>query len=142
MNSKRIERFVATYQKIDIDNISLLREIYHSDITFIDPLHKVQGIAALEEYFQHLYSNVKSISFNIDETLEVADKGCLYWTMSYSHPSLNSGKVINVLGHSRLTFDNEKVIFHQDYLDTNSMIFEHIPVVGHFIKYLKKRAAK
>ncbi|MEP2650950.1 MAG: nuclear transport factor 2 family protein [Paraglaciecola sp.] len=142
MNPNKIDNFVAAYQNINKDNLALLKDIYHQDVVFIDPLHKVEKITELEQYFSHLYSNVQSITFKIDESLEIADKGFLYWTMVYSHPSLNGGADINVMGHSRLEFKGNLVIFHQDYVDTNAMIFEHIPVVGKLIKYLKKRASE
>ncbi|WP_133470867.1 nuclear transport factor 2 family protein [Paraglaciecola marina] len=142
MNSNKIEHFVSVYQNLNKDNLALLKDIYHHDVVFIDPMHKVDGIKDLEQYFSHLYSNVQSITFNIDESIEIADKGFLYWTMIYCHPYLNGGKPINVTGHSRLTFKNGWVIFHQDYVDTNAMIFEYIPVIGRLIKHLKKRASK
>lgn len=142
MNSNKIENFVSVYQSLNIDNLALLKDIYHEDVVFIDPLHKVEGLTELEQYFSHLYSNVQSITFNIDESIEIDDKGFLYWTMIYCHPSLNNGKPINVTGHSRLKFKNGWVVFHQDYVDTNAMIFEYIPVIGRLIKYLKKRASK
>ncbi|MEO9946254.1 nuclear transport factor 2 family protein [Paraglaciecola sp.] len=142
MNSKKIENFVTIYQKLNKDNLALLEDIYHQDVVFIDPLHTVEGLKELEQYFSHLYSNLQSITFNIDESVEINDRGFLYWTMTYCHPSLNRGKPINVSGHSRIKFHNERVIFHQDYVDTNTMIFEHIPLVGKVIKYLKKRASK
>ena len=140
MNSNKVKNFITVYQKLNNDNIHLIKDIYHNDVIFIDPLHTAKGVDELEKYFRHLYSNVQSITFNIDEFTETAEKGFLYWTMIYCHPSLNGGKNITVTGHSYLKFEDELVIFHQDYLDTNAMIFEYIPAIGRFIKYLKKRA--
>jgi hypothetical protein len=142
MISSRTKGFIDVYQGLNKDNLSVLKDIYHTNIKFIDPLHSVEGIEQLEQYFCHLYTNVQSISFNIDECIETADRGFVYWTMTYSHTSLNGGKEISVSGHSRLQFQQDLVIFHQDYLDTNAMIFEHIPVVGRLIKYLKHRASQ
>ncbi|MDU0354711.1 nuclear transport factor 2 family protein [Paraglaciecola aquimarina] len=142
MDINRIEAFLQTYQKLNKDNLELLRNIYHPDIQFVDPLHSVTGLQALTEYFNNLYANVQSIEFIIDQSFEHDDRGFLYWTMIYRHSSLNGGKPITVSGHSHLKFQQQLVIFHQDYLDSNAMLFEHIPLIGYAIKYLKQRASQ
>ncbi|WP_158969804.1 nuclear transport factor 2 family protein [Paraglaciecola sp. L3A3] len=142
MDTNRTEAFIQVYQRLNKDNLYQLKDIYHGDIQFIDPLHTVHGMQQLEQYFSHLYANVESIEFTIEECFESNDRGFLYWTMTYRHTSLNGGKPISVKGHSRLKFQQQLVIFHQDYLDTNAMLFEHIPVIGRLIKYLKRKASQ
>jgi hypothetical protein len=141
MSESKIEGFIDAYQKLNRDNLFLLNDIYHPEIQFSDPLHQVNGLDNLTTYFAHLYQNVSSIGFKIDEYDESNNKGFLYWTMTYTHNSLNKGKPISVKGHSRLTFEGPRVIFHQDYLDTNEMIFQHVPVLGKFIKFIKRKAS-
>ena len=50
-----VEGFVATYQKLNNSNLNKLADIYHQDITFRDPLHQIQGVDNLTNYFEHLY---------------------------------------------------------------------------------------
>ena len=142
MSNRNIESFIDVYQNLNKNNLSLFNDIYTQDVRFVDPLHSLQGLSQLESYFGHLYENVTSINFNIDDYTEADDKGFLYWTMTYSHKSLSRGKPISVEGHSRLIFNQEKVSFHQDYLDSNAMIFEHVPVAGKLIKFMKRKAGQ
>lgn len=142
MSNHQIESFIDVYQNLNRDNLFLLKDIYSHDVEFIDPLHSVKGLQQLEDYFQHLYTHVISIHFEIEDYTKSEQKGFLYWTMTYSHKSLNSANPISVKGHSRLIFERQKVRFHQDYLDTNAMIFEHVPVVGRLIKHMKSKACK
>ena len=59
--------------------------------------------------------------------------------MTYSHKQLNSGKPITVEGHSFIMGDDSKVTYHRDYVDLGQMLYEHIPVLGRLIQWVKKR---
>ena len=142
MLSDKTQRFIQLYQKLNKDNLRLLSEIYHGDIQFTDPLHSLQGIDALTRYFSKLYENVTNINFVIDDVIEGDNQAGIYWTMHFTHNALRKGQPITVVGHSRLRFSDGLVICHQDYFDTNSMLFDHVPVLGGLMRMLKSRAAQ
>ncbi|MDN4501053.1 nuclear transport factor 2 family protein [Alteromonadaceae bacterium BrNp21-10] len=142
MLSENAQRFIHLYQNLNKDNLSLLKDIYHPDIHFTDPLHSINGLDALTAYFTKLYSNVSEVSFVIEDSMEHAECVGIYWNMQFSHPALRKGLPITVCGHSRLKFKNDVVIFHQDYFDTNNMLFEHVPLLGRLIRMLKRRASQ
>jgi hypothetical protein len=62
--------------------------------------------------------------------------------MSYQHVKLNKGKVVTIVGTSHIKGENDKVIYHRDYLDLGAMLYEQLPVLGKFILWIKKQAAK
>lgn len=134
--------FIDNYSQLSTDNLALLENIYHKDVTFIDPLHEVKGFENLQVYFYGLYESLTSCFFTIEHIFEKNNEAAVYWTMSYQHPKLNSGKVITVQGHSHIKGEHEKVIYHRDYLDAGAMLYEHIPLIGRIIKWIKVRAAK
>lgn len=134
-----LAHFTSTYQRLDKDNLELLTTLYHEKIAFQDPLHKVNGINDFLAYFKHLYSNINSCKFVIDHTMQQDNEAAVYWRMHYQHPRLNYGNIITVSGHSHLKEQGGKIIFHRDYLDAGAMIYEHIPLFGHAIRWLKKR---
>ncbi|WP_462156048.1 nuclear transport factor 2 family protein [Pseudoalteromonas piscicida] len=136
---QRTQRFVAIYNEIDKYCLSKLASIYTEDISFVDPLHKIQGLDALTSYFQGLYENVSEIEFLVTNAYLVDDVSFIYWTMSYQHPKLNSGKIIEVDGHSRLSFIGEKVAQHRDYFDSAQMLYRQVPLLGGVIRLLDKR---
>ena len=139
-----LSEFINTYQKLDKTNLSLLNNIYHQDVMFQDPIHQVEGLGNLNQYFQHLYSNLITCEFVIDEVVagEESSSAAIYWTMSYQHQKLNGGKTVYVQGNSLLKMADDKVIYHRDYLDLGSMLYEQIPVLGKFIKLIKRKAAQ
>jgi len=133
--------FVNNYQQLSTDNLHLLTEIYHQDITFIDPIHTVEGITGLQAYFARLYTNIQACDFVINDIIAAPNQAAVYWEMHYQHPKLNKGKIVSVTGSSHLKAQDNKVIYHQDYLDVGTMLYEQLPVVGRFIRWIKARAA-
>ena len=68
------------------------------------------------------------------------NEAAIYWNMSYQHPRLNGGKIVNVQGSSHLKGCDDKVIFHRDYIDLGAMLYEQVPLLGRIIRFLKRRA--
>jgi len=135
-------QFKNTYQNLSKNNLDSLSDIYHSDIAFEDPLHRVEGLKDFIAYFENLYTHVITCTFEINHTIHTSDEAAIYWEMHYQHPKLNSGKNITVTGHSRLKMVDNKIIYHRDYLDVGAMLYEHIPVVGSIVRFLKSRVSK
>ncbi|MFT6207210.1 MAG: hypothetical protein ACJA0T_001116 [Colwellia sp.] len=137
-----LNNFVNVYQTLSTDNLDLLSTIYHRDVIFIDPIHELKGFDNLFEYFQNLYQNLTTCDFVITNIIAEKDQAAIYWTMSYQHPKLNKGKLINVIGHSHIKGYEDKVIYHRDYLDLGAMLYEQLPVLGKLVKLIKQKAAK
>ncbi|TYK66206.1 nuclear transport factor 2 family protein [Colwellia echini] len=137
-----LRTFVETYQILSTDNLNLLASIYHTNILFIDPMHKVEGLDELYKYFNSLYSNLSRCQFVIDNIVTQGDEAALYWTMTYQHHKLNKGDVVTVQGSSYIKGHNDKVIYHRDYLDLGAMLYEQLPLFGKLIKWIKKHASK
>ncbi len=141
MDMANLDRFIYVYQILNKDNLQLLDEIYHPDIQFTDPLHRVSGLSAVRDYFKDLYANVISCEFLIENTYCKGEIAFIYWTMQYRHPKLNKGHVIKVDGHSHLKYIGDKIILHRDYFDVGAMLYRHIPVLGSAVKFINKRAS-
>ena len=134
-----LNNFVDNYEKLSVDNLHLLQKIYHQDIEFQDPAHALAGFDNLQEYFSSLYTNLKECNFVIDKVLLDGDEAAIYWQMQYRHPKLGRGELICVEGSSLIRGQDDKVIQHRDYVDFGAMLYEHIPGLGHAVKFIKKR---
>ena len=134
-----VEQFNAMYQTLDKDNMHLLREVYSEDIVFVDALHEIRGIDALEQYFAGMYQNLLYCRFDIHDLQSSDSSAYLSWKMDYAHPKLGGKKNISVDGVTHLKFD-DKVTFHRDYADMGQMLYENIPLLGSAIRYIKKQA--
>lgn len=137
-----LPKFIDVYQKLGVDSVDNIADIYHSNVIFEDPLHRVEGVSSLLDYFQGLYTNLSSCSFVINNYFASDEQASIYWRMTFTHSKLNGGKPVAVEGHSHLKGSDGKVIYHRDYLDIGAMLYEHIPVLGHAVKFIKKRASQ
>ncbi|MDE1165052.1 MAG: nuclear transport factor 2 family protein [Pseudomonas sp.] len=134
-------RFADTFSELDKDNLDRLSLIYSDDIHFRDPLHEVRGMAELRRYFGELYANVEQLHFDFEHIDQVREgEGYLRWCMTFAHPRLNKGQRIQVPGCSHVRW-HDKVYQHRDYFDAGALLYEHVPVLGSAVSWLKRRMA-
>lgn len=135
-----IQKFKTTYQSMNLETIDSVNDIYHPEIEFVDPFHKVSGLNNLAEYFTRLYQNLDSIEFVFGKTVTSKQEAYISWNMKLIHPRLKSGKEISLDGISFLKFsDDNKIIFHRDYFDGGAMLYENVPVIGRIVRWLKEQ---
>jgi ketosteroid isomerase-like protein len=131
--------FADTYKQLTKHTLDLIDSIYHRDIVFEDPAHRVVGLEALQHYFEMLFRNIDTCHFEIDDSYQIGNSGFVTWVMHFSHPKINRGRPIQVDGISRIRFQDDLVIFHRDYFDLGQMIYEHLPLFGFLIRKIKMR---
>src|SRR5690606_38455059 len=84
--------FARRFAALDAGSLDRLGQLYTEDIRFQDPLHRVEGLAALRDYFAALYANVQDLQFDFHGFEQsAAGAGYLRWTMRYRHPRLRGG---------------------------------------------------
>lgn len=138
-----VDHFQQVYNRLNIDNLELLRQIYSDDVHFIDPIHEIRGLSPLKSYFKRMYSNAEHTSFSFDHQEVIGNRCLLQWRMALQHHKLNGGQRFSIEGVSLLHFsDAGKVTYHRDYYDLGTLIYERIPLVGSLIRYLKGRLSK
>jgi ketosteroid isomerase-like protein len=142
MTSTAAERFAKGFAAIDRNNLAVLAELYHEDMVFIDPLHEIHGLQAMQAYCANLYANVSRIDFRFHQCQQLTpDEAVLRWTMTFEHPRLRGGRPIAVDGCSFLVFREARVCWHRDYFDAGALLYEHLPIMGRLITWLKGRLA-
>jgi ketosteroid isomerase-like protein len=141
ISDNHVDEFLALYHKLDRSNLTLLDNIYHQDVIFIDPFHRIDGLPELTQYFANLYENLVYGQFEIHHVLRNENAVSIYWSMSFSHAKIKGGETISFDGNSYLEYQDEKVVLHRDYFDGAAMLYQHIPILGSLIEFVKKRAS-
>ena len=142
LHSAPYKNFCELYHQLNPGHVSkaMLAQIYTPEICFKDPMHEINGLEKMSEYFISLYSNLLEINFDFHRAEGNETQGMVYWTMTYRHPQLHKGnKAISVEGVSLLQWQDGKITQHQDIFDAGAMLYEHIPLLGWMIKKLKER---
>ncbi|UXZ53764.1 nuclear transport factor 2 family protein [Halomonas sp. 7T] len=139
-NPPAVENFCAFFNKLDKTCTEKLYEVYTEEVVFNDPLHHIEGRKALERYFAAMYENVERCCFTYHTQQQQGNQAFVTWTMEFVHPRLAHGKPVSVEGCSALTFaEDGRVSQHRDYFDAGAMLYEHLPVMGRVIRWLKQR---
>ena len=135
------ERFNAFYTSLDLDSLKQLGTVYHSGVTFADPVAVHQGILALDDYFRRLLAGCTRCEFTIRNQHFGEQQGWVNWTMTFTNPRLNRGAPVDVDGSSVLEIRDDRVAFQRDYYDMGAMIYEQLPVLGRVIRHIRGRMA-
>ena len=138
-----LSKFLKLYQNFTIEDIDKLDQIYHPDILFVDPLHEIKGLTSLKDYFQTMYRQMEFGSFEYHRTLNSDNQLVVEWTMNFSHKQIKSGAEINFEGISRLILSDQlplTIVEHRDYYDVGQMVYEHIPLLGSVIRFIKTKS--
>lgn len=137
-----LKRFTEFYTHLTLDKLNQLDEIYGSDIEFIDPVTKVHGLDALTRYFFRVLEGTTHCRFDIHKINAIGpNDAVIEWTMQFAHKQLNKGQAIEVDGVSVLRLNEDKITYHRDYYDMGAMLYEHVPLFGKLVSWLKARLA-
>lgn len=139
MNKQTLENFKKYFSQVDVNNNSLLTDIYSDNVVFTDPIHQIQGIKKLIQYFNKLNENLIEGSFFFTDVSINDDKAYLCWDMTLKLKKPK--KIINATGFSVLTFKEGKIIKQRDFFDVGELFYENIPILGSIVRYIKKKIA-
>jgi hypothetical protein len=141
-----IDEFKAYYRDFSNCDISDLENFYHPDIVFSDPIHQIQGVQQVKDYFSSICGDLIECRFEfLGETID--DHSAWFkWSMYYRHPKLRKGELLSLTGATVITFDDvdaeRKIISHEDFYDMGSMLYEHTPILGSCVRWLKQQLTK
>ncbi len=153
MSQPLLQQVMSLYQRFDHSLLASLEHIYHPDVVFQDPLHRVMGLEQLRRYFRQMVDGLDECRFDFNEVIEQplesdyqgameisgqAYQAVLFWNMHYQHRKLNNGCPLTLTGNSHFRFQ-ERVLYHRDYFDVGAMLYEHLPLLGFAIGKVKKR---
>ena len=135
-----LERLVRFYETISLATLgSELEANYAPDAHFKDPFNDVRGLAAIERIFTHMFVQVERPRFVVKTRVVQGSEAFLTWDFLFDMKQLGEGPQC-IRGASHISFDFDgAVILHRDYWDAAEELYEKLPVVGRFIKCLKRR---
>ncbi|CAD5266544.1 conserved hypothetical protein [Alteromonas sp. 38] len=138
-----LDRFSTMYADICQITLDDLADIYASNVAFVDPITTHHGLNSVQKYFANLLGQAERCQFDISMIAPVNSNSITHivnWTMNLKLKQ--SDKLIVVDGNTQLTVKDDKIVYHKDYYDLGEMVYEHIPLLGFFVKKIKKRLAK
>lgn len=137
LSEQLTDKFIEVYSSLTKHNLADLEDLYHHEVVFEDPAHRVVGWPNLQNYFTRLFRAVTECRFEIHDTVTEKNTAYVQWTMTFSHPRVARGEMRTVKGCSRLEYQDGRVKYHRDYFDLGEMIYEGIPLIGSLLRRIK-----
>ena len=136
-----VERLVQFFEQLQPQDLPRLPALYAADARFKDPFNEVQGLAAIERIFAHMFVSLDSPHFIVTERIVQDNKCFLVWDFSFRFRRFDTQSWQTVRGGTHRVFNEEgRVTLHRDYWDAAEELYEKLPVVGGLMRWLKRRA--
>lgn len=136
----RVARIVVLFEQLTPADIDRLGEFYAKDARFKDPFNEVQGLAAMQGVFRHMYHSLNEPRFVVRDIIVQGDQCFLSWDFLFRFKRF-SGELQTVRGGSQLQLDAIGLItLHRDYWDAAEELYEKLPLIGSLMRWLKERA--
>lgn len=135
---KRFQELFADLSEARIQ--AQIADVYAPGIVFNDTLKTVVGLEALREYLLESARAVHECRVVVKDVAESAGNYYVRWEMTIRFKKLRKGEPCRSIGISHLRLDaGGRVVLHQDFWDGAGGLFEHVPVLGGMIRWIKGR---
>lgn len=114
--------------------------VYAENAYLNDTLKQVRGAVAIEEYFVESLAATDSMWVEITDVAQSQGNYYFRWIMYIRFKNIKAGESTSSIGMSHIRFDRQgKVVLHQDYWDSATGFYQHLPVIGRLINWVKSR---
>jgi hypothetical protein len=134
-----IARFREFFKNVTRESIrEKTAGLYAEDIWFNDTLKTLGSRAALEAYFLKTMDHVDLFQTEVSDVARSGGNFYVRWTMDICFKGVK--EPVRTMGVSLLRFDREgRVVLHQDFWDSASGFYEHLPVLGEVMRWIKTK---
>ncbi|MFT3859169.1 MAG: nuclear transport factor 2 family protein [Aquabacterium sp.] len=132
---------VSFYEGLQPQDLPRLAQLYAHDARFKDPFNEVQGVASIEAVFAHMFRRLDAPRFAVRDRMAQGDVILLTWDFDCRFKGEATPRTIR--GASRLLIDAQgQIADHRDYWDAAEAVYEQLPLLGGFMRWLKRQARK
>ena len=136
-----IDRLCTYFETISPQSVARIGEHYTTDARFKDPFNEVHGIPAIEQVFAHMFESLHGPRFVVTSRIVDGMQCFLVWEFRFRFKRFDTTTEQVVRGGSHLVLTADGLISdHRDYWDAAEELYEKLPVVGSFMRWLKQRA--
>ena len=141
-----IDNFKQYYSYFSSRDMDALNTFYSESLIFSDPIHQIESLDDVKQYFSSMCDNLTECRFEfVGET--IGDSSAWFkWVMHYRHPRLKNNSPLSLTGATYIKFcdtpSGVRICSHEDFYDMGSMLYEHTPVLGRCVSWLKQQLTK
>ena len=135
---RRFERFLG-----NLDEKTAREEteaVYAPNAFLNDTLKTIHGSPAIRDYFIRTARGLKSMKVTFDDVAVSGQNYYFRWTMETQMKNLAPGRTVRTIGVTLIRFDREgRVVLHQDFWDSAQGVWEHVPVMGSVLRWIRSK---
>lgn len=136
-----VTRIVTFFEALSPADLARIGDFYADGARFKDPFNDVQGVAAIEGIFGHMFKALEQPRFVVTGRVVQGSQCFLTWDFLFAFKNFHTGVTQTVRGASHLVLDDAgRITLHRDYWDAAEELYEKLPVVGGLMRWLKRRA--
>lgn len=139
-NEVHINRIVALFEGLKREDVARIAEVYTPDARFKDPFNEVQGTAAIQRIFEHMFVALDEPRFVIRERILQGPQCFLTWDFLFRMKRFDRREQCIRGGSHLVLAEDGRIMLHRDYWDAAEELYEKLPVLGALMRWLKKRA--
>jgi steroid delta-isomerase len=133
----RTEKVIDYFETLTPRSLAQLEAVYGEDAHFIDPFNDVTSQAGIRRVFEHMFASLESPRFEIVQAVTEADHCFLVWNFRFRRHAAGE-QLIHGASHLRYGPDG-RIALHRDYWDTGRELYEHLPLLGAVLRWLRGR---
>ncbi len=142
-DNQRIQAFIKLYDQLESGAIDeQIAKTYADKIYFNDTLVTIHDRQNLLKYLKQTQQNIDTMKF---EVLSVQDNGkdaYVRWLMKTRFKLIGQDVDSQSIGLSHLRFNaDNQIIMHQDYWDSMQGFYQHLPIIGGVLRWIKSSAS-
>ena len=130
--AQALARIRDYFDELTVESVrNSTHEVYADAAWFNDTLKTLQGAAAIRDYLQETAERDVEVRVRFEDVARSGPDWYLRWHMSVRSDALNEGKALESTGMTHMRLDRQgRILLHQDYWDSGSGLFAHLPVIG------------
>lgn len=135
----RLDELVDFYETLTLDGLGRIDTLYAPDARFKDPFNDVRGVPGIANVFHHMFATVDAPRFVVLGQFADGREAMIRWRFTCITRG-RGGRELSFDGSTHLCFDDDgRVIAHGDYWDPAEALYEHLPLVGGLMRFLRRR---
>ena len=134
-----VRNFQQFFADVSVDSVrGLISELYAEHVWFNDTLKTMRGRDEVEEYFLKTTEHVDFIRAEVVDSA-ISGRNCyVRWVMDVRFKGQTD--TVQTIGMTLLRFNRQgQVVLHQDFWDSSAGFYEHLPVLGGVLRWIKSK---
>ncbi|MFZ5558951.1 MAG: nuclear transport factor 2 family protein [Pseudomonadota bacterium] len=134
-----LDEIVGHFETLTPESVAEMGRYYTEDAYFKDPHNEVRRLPDIQAVFRRMFEQIDAPRLRITERIGTGGSVALVWELTFRFRTLrpHETQVIRGMSHLRLAEDG-RVCFHRDYWDAAEELYEKIPLLGVFMRRIKR----